>query len=83
MRSETPSTNSLMRSPYTGRSSIMAVASVYTPKPTKYRNTNEMLHTTKLAKPLGKRSFMKNSTIGSSRNAIIVAMTTVMKNTRP
>ena len=42
-----------------------------------------MLHTTKLAKPRGRRSFMKNSTIGSSRNAIIVAMITVMKNTRP
>jgi len=61
----------------------MSIASVYTPKPTKYRNTSEMLHATKLARPRGKRSFMKNSTSGSRRNAIIVAMITVIKNTRP
>jgi len=42
-----------------------------------------MLHTTKLASPRGMRSFMKNTTRGSSRNAIIAAMITVMKKTRP
>ena len=42
-----------------------------------------MLHTAKLATPRGSRSRMNNTTIGSSRNAIIDAMITVMKNTRP
>jgi hypothetical protein len=42
-----------------------------------------MVHTTKLARPRGMRSFMKNTTSGSSRNAIIEAMMTVMKNTLP
>jgi len=42
-----------------------------------------MLHTTKLAKPRGMRSFMKKITRGSSRKAIIEAMITVMKKTRP
>ena len=53
------------------------------PSPAKYNITSAMVQTTKLARPRGKRSFMKNSTTGSSRKAIIAAMITVMKKTRP
>ena len=42
-----------------------------------------MLHTMKLATARGSRNFTNTVTIGSSRKAIVIAITTVMKNTRP
>jgi hypothetical protein len=42
-----------------------------------------MEQTTKLASPRGSRKRMMSTTTGSSRNAIIDAMTIVMKNERP
>src|SRR5258708_26709533 len=42
-----------------------------------------MLHTTKLDSGLGSRSFTRSVTSGSSRNAMMIAMTMVMSKTRP
>jgi hypothetical protein len=61
----------------------MSWPSLYRPKPTRYSANSEMLQAKKLAKPRGRRSFMNVSTSGSSRKAIIAAMVTVMKKTRP
>src|SRR5271163_353529 len=57
--------------------------SVYAPKPNRYRISSAIAHTMKLATARGNRNRTKIVTTGSNRNAMIVAMTTVMKKTLP
>src|ERR1700682_6547755 len=57
--------------------------SVYSARPIKYSVSSVKLHTTKLDTGRGSRSFTNSVTTGSNRNAMMIAMTIVIRKTRP
>src|SRR5579859_3406207 len=77
------STMSFMRWLYVGSSSTNPENWVYKPSPNRYKASSAILQTMKLATARGSRSFTNTVTTGSSRNAIVIATTIVMKKTRP
>ena len=77
------STMSFMRWLYVGSSWTNPENCVYKPSPSRYKASNAMLQTMKLATARGSRSFTNAVTTGSSRKAIVIATTMVMKKTRP
>lgn len=53
------------------------------PSPARYRHASHSAHARKLARPRGTLIRMNSFTTGSSKNAMMNAMMTVMKKTRP
>src|SRR5581483_11757275 len=66
-----------------GSSCVKPATCVYRARPNRYKTRSANVQTIKLATARGMRSFNNGGSKGSSKNAMVTAITMVMKNTRP